>query len=175
MKHISEFTSAPVIGSVVHGISRGFSTREYLLYETEWSGIYEGIRDSEWVEDGAGRVYCFRDGIIGTTPQKCFAMPVSHFFVTKAHLFKQHDRYLEVGGRFEFERWLRFCFAEYGTRDETAFVFDTHDCDNPDDWTINGKRLRSFGHDDALAIDGTRFVRVGGGFGAETLWKEDTR
>ncbi len=74
MRHTSRFTSPVVTGSVVRGISEGPSGRG--SYTTDWSGIYEGIRLSEWTGEP---VHFFRDGIIGETPQHCFTIPVSHF------------------------------------------------------------------------------------------------
>ena len=40
----------------------------------DFSGVYQGVRASEW--DGEP-VHFFTDGIIGTTPQGCFAFPVA--------------------------------------------------------------------------------------------------
>lgn len=71
-------SSALVVGAVVHGVSstrvgRGKRAR---IVKTEWSGIYRGERPSEW---SGGPVHFFESGIIGTTPQRCFAFPVEQF------------------------------------------------------------------------------------------------
>lgn len=77
-KHTSMFTSPVTVGAVVTGISKG-TTAKGRRYSTEWSGIYDGIKPSEWTGKPD---HWFHDGIIGQTPQTCFAMPVSHFPVT---------------------------------------------------------------------------------------------
>jgi len=74
MSHTSKFTSPAVVGSVVTGMSEGTTRRR--PYSTGWSGIYEGVRPSDWTGEP---VHFFRDGIIGETPQRCFAFPVSQF------------------------------------------------------------------------------------------------
>jgi hypothetical protein len=72
--HTSEFTGPLTVGEPASGISRGTTPR---AYATAWSGIYQGIRESEWVPGEL--VHWFTDGIIGETPQRCFAMPLSQF------------------------------------------------------------------------------------------------
>ncbi len=74
--HISEFTSAVVVGAIVTGVSRGTASNGRRMYETTWSGTYMGVQTSEWT---GSPVHVFTDGIIGETPQKIFATPVSQF------------------------------------------------------------------------------------------------
>ena len=73
--HTSEFTSPVVIGEKVTGVSRGVTDGK--SYVTEWSGVYQGVHDSEW-ETGT-KEHFFAPGIIGETPQGCFAIPVRQF------------------------------------------------------------------------------------------------
>lgn len=67
----SRFTSPVAIGEIVTGVSRGE------LYDTLWSGVFRGVRDSEW--DPGTRIYFFENGLMGTTPQGCFAIPITCF------------------------------------------------------------------------------------------------
>jgi hypothetical protein len=69
-RHTSRFTRPPVVGSVVTGVSKGHS------YLTEWSGIYDGIKTSEWTGEP---VHSFREGYLGVTYQEVFQIPVSQF------------------------------------------------------------------------------------------------
>lgn len=75
MMHASRFTSPAVIGSVAAGVSEE-TTASGRSYSTEWSGVYEGVRPSEWTGEP---VHSFRAGAIGETPQQRFAIPVSQF------------------------------------------------------------------------------------------------
>jgi hypothetical protein len=74
--HTSKFTSPPVVGAVVTGVSEGTAGLRRRPYSTAWSGIYEGVRPSDHTGEP---VHFFSDGIIGVTPQRCFAFPVSQF------------------------------------------------------------------------------------------------
>lgn len=74
MKHAAEFDAYPVIGKAASGVSRGTTHGGRRTYETRWSGVYEGVRPSEWTGEP---VHCFGAGIIGETPQGCFAIPVA--------------------------------------------------------------------------------------------------
>jgi hypothetical protein len=65
--HTNTFDSEPVVGQLVTGHSDGPG------YHSTWSGIYEGVRPSEW--DGQPYHY-FRDGEINGTPQSHFGHPV---------------------------------------------------------------------------------------------------
>jgi hypothetical protein len=61
-----EYDGPLVVGEFVSGVAKGPG------YETRFSGIYDGVRDSE------GEPYhYFRDGIIGETPQGFFGHPVA--------------------------------------------------------------------------------------------------
>lgn len=75
MTHSSRFTSDPVVGQHVTGVSTG-RRGSRVKYTTEWSGVYQGIKSSEW--DGTP-VHFFSDGVVGTTPQRCFTLPVDRF------------------------------------------------------------------------------------------------
>ena len=61
------FDSEPVVGQLVSGHSDGPG------YHSTWSGIYEGIRPSQW--DGQPYHY-FRNGEINGVPQSTFGLPV---------------------------------------------------------------------------------------------------
>jgi hypothetical protein len=76
MRHTSRFTSPPVIGQFAEGTSEG-PTKGGPPYSTSWSGIYGGIRPSEFT--GGEPVHFFRNGLVGDTPQGRFGLPVSQF------------------------------------------------------------------------------------------------
>jgi hypothetical protein len=76
MRHTSRFTSPPVIGQFAEGTSEG-PTKGGPPYSTSWSGIYGGIRPSEFT--GGEPVHFFRNGLMGDTPQGRFGLPVSQF------------------------------------------------------------------------------------------------
>jgi hypothetical protein len=65
--HTNTFDSEPVVGQRVTGHSDGPG------YHSTWSGIYEGVRPSEW--DGQPYHY-LRDGEINGAPQATFGHPV---------------------------------------------------------------------------------------------------
>lgn len=65
--HINTFDSEPVVGQLVSGHSDGPG------YHSTWSGIYEGVRPSDW--DGQPYHY-FRDGEINGVKQSHFGHPV---------------------------------------------------------------------------------------------------
>jgi hypothetical protein len=67
-KHTNTFDSTPVVGERVTGHSDGPG------YHSTWSGIYEGVRPSEW--DGKLMHY-MRDGEINGVRQSIFGHPVA--------------------------------------------------------------------------------------------------
>lgn len=66
-EHTNTFDSEPVAGQLVTGHSDGPG------YHSTWSGIYEGVRPSDW--DGQPYHY-FRDGEINGVKQSHFGHPV---------------------------------------------------------------------------------------------------
>lgn len=71
-----EIVTPLVEGAVVHGISRtrvGRGRRTKVV-TTTWSGIYRGVRASEW---NGEPVHFFETGIMGVTPQRCFTISVA--------------------------------------------------------------------------------------------------
>lgn len=76
MIHANHFTSEPVIGQLATGIGFGVTRSGKLAYLVDWSGVYEGVKPSEW--DGEP-VHFFRDGDIGGVAQGCHASPVAKF------------------------------------------------------------------------------------------------
>lgn len=69
-QHRSRFNDTPVEGERITGVSAGPG------YTARWSGVYLGVRPSEW--DGQP-VHFFADGEINGVPQSCHAIPVAQF------------------------------------------------------------------------------------------------
>jgi hypothetical protein len=69
-KHTSTFNTNPIVGQLVSGYSDGPS------YHSTWSGIYDGVRVSEWDD---GLQHFFYDGEINGIKQTCFAKPITKF------------------------------------------------------------------------------------------------
>jgi hypothetical protein len=68
-EHTSTFDATPRIGERVTGRGSGPG------YTSTWSGVYDGIRPSEW--DGVPH-HWLRDGEINGIAQRVFTFPVSH-------------------------------------------------------------------------------------------------
>jgi hypothetical protein len=92
MSHHAEFTSAVFVGAQVTGVSSG-TNEDGQPYRTVWSGKYEGIHESEWTGEP---VHYFTGGIIGSTPQGCFAIPVSQFTNESDYERGKRDREQEL-------------------------------------------------------------------------------
>lgn len=75
-QHYSHALTPLVVGEAVRGISFGVTPAGRLSYLTQWGGVYEGERASEW--DGTP-VHFYASGFIGDVPQVCFAHPVAQY------------------------------------------------------------------------------------------------
>lgn len=68
---VSRFEGSPVVGERVAVVTRLNDGRE-----SRSSGIYRGVRASDWTGEP---VHFFEDGEINGVPQRCFATPVAQF------------------------------------------------------------------------------------------------
>lgn len=67
--HHAHFETPLVVGQTVTGFTFGVTPTGRLSYLTRFSGIYQGLRESEWTK---GQMeHFFTGGEIGGTPQRC--------------------------------------------------------------------------------------------------------
>jgi hypothetical protein len=70
--HLDTFDSTPVVGERITGKASG------PRYASTWSGIYDGIRPSQW----DGKLHHFLiDGEINGTAQRIFSFPVAQTII----------------------------------------------------------------------------------------------